>query len=113
MECSVIPAKVIATCFALVAFAGALIVGLAVGNPAGTCLARALTTLLVCWPIGFVVGAVAQRVNDRTIEDYKKKNPITEEASDASGSAQRTGAATATPPPQPERNPAPPTPARV
>jgi hypothetical protein len=70
-------------------------------------------TLLVCWPIGFVIGAVAQHVNDRTIEAYKKNNPITEETPDASGSADRTGDGAATPPPQSERNPAPPTPARV
>jgi hypothetical protein len=89
---------------------------MAVGNPAGTCLARALITLLVCWPVGFVIGAVAQRVNDRTIEAYKKNNPITEETPGApgsvSGSADPAGDGASTPPPQPERNPAPPIPAR-
>jgi hypothetical protein len=111
MECSVIPAKVIATCFALIAFAGALIVGMAVGNPTGTCLARALVTLLICWPIGFLLGTVAQGVNERTIAAYKKNNPIEEAPEVAAAPDQMADGAQA--PPQTERKPAPPTAARV
>jgi hypothetical protein len=112
MECSVIPAKTIATCFALIAFAAALTVGLAVGNAAATCLMRALVTMLVCWPVGFAVGSVAQHVNERTIEEYKKKNPISE-ALDAPASAANPDQAAPARPQNQERKPAPAAPAQV
>jgi len=77
MECSAIPAKVIATCFALVAFAAALAIGYAVENPTSTILYRAIVTMLLCWPVGYAVGAVAQRVNEKAIANYKDRHPMT------------------------------------
>jgi hypothetical protein len=77
MECSPIPAKVIASCFSLVAFAAAVTIGYAVDNPTATILYRALLTMLLCWPVGYAVGAVAQRVNEKAIADYKERNPMT------------------------------------
>lgn len=76
MECSTIPARLIATCFALVAFAAATAVGLAADNPAGTILKRALIAMLICWFIGRLVGQVAQRAVQDHIDAYKVENPI-------------------------------------
>lgn len=66
----------IAACFALVAFAAAVVVGLAAGNPAGTILWRALVAMLVCWVAGALVGYLAQRAVQVQVESYKTRNPI-------------------------------------
>ena len=79
MECSTIPARVIATCFALVAFAAAVALGYSVGNPTATIILYALLAMLICWPIGLAVGSVLQRVNERAIQEYKQRNPMTVE----------------------------------
>ncbi|NJL30906.1 MAG: hypothetical protein HC898_04350 [Phycisphaerales bacterium] len=62
MECSAIPAKVIASCFGLMAFAAAIVVGWSVDNSTQTILWRALTAMFVCWFVGLGVGMVAQSV---------------------------------------------------
>jgi hypothetical protein len=92
MECSAIPAKVIATCFALVAFAAALAIGYAVENPTSTILYRAIVTMLLCWPVGYAVGAVAQRVNEKAIANYKDRHPMTAQESPSSSSSAETSA---------------------
>ncbi len=71
-----IPAKVIASSFALVAFAAALLVGLRVGNPVTTVIYRATLVMLLCWPVGFAIGRIGQHVVDRNIETYKNEHPI-------------------------------------
>lgn len=76
-----IPSKLIASCFALIAFAAATLVGLAAQNSAWTVLYRALIAMGVCWVVGFIVGLVAQRVVDQQIETYKSRHPITSEDS--------------------------------
>jgi len=76
MECSTIPAKIIATCFALVAFAAAVAVGLAAGNPTSTILGRALLAMFVCWVVGRIVGGVAIRTVQNDIDTYKASHPI-------------------------------------
>jgi hypothetical protein len=76
MECSGIPAKIIATSFALVAFAAAVAVGLAAGNPANKVLWRAAIAGLVCYPVGRIVGAIAQKTVQDHIDAYKKSHPI-------------------------------------
>jgi len=81
----VIPSGVIATCFALVCFAGAVIVGLAAGNPALTILWRSLLVMLGAWLIGRVVGAIAQRAVDEHVEQYRRQHPLPgEEQAEAS-----------------------------
>jgi len=71
-----IPAKIIATCFALVTFVAALVLGVAVDNPAGTVIFKALVAMLLCWGVGYAVGLVAQHVVDLNIQRYKKIHPI-------------------------------------
>ena len=76
MECSTIPARVIATCFALVAFAAAVALGYSVGNPTATIILYAMLAMAICWPVGLVVGSVLQHVNERGIQEYKQRNPM-------------------------------------
>ena len=76
MECSTIPAKVIASCFALASFAAAMLVGLVARNNASTIILRAIIIMLICWLIAFLIGIVAQRTVQDHIDAYKHKNPI-------------------------------------
>ncbi|MEX2213938.1 MAG: hypothetical protein WD768_07410 [Phycisphaeraceae bacterium] len=69
-------ANVIATCFALIAFTGSIIVGIAAGNTALTTLYRSVVAMFVCLFIGKVVGYVGQRSIETSIEEYKLAHPI-------------------------------------
>ncbi|MFA9478668.1 hypothetical protein ACERK3_10205 [Phycisphaerales bacterium AB-hyl4] len=71
-----IPSRVIASSFALVSFAAALLIGLLSGNSAGVLIWRATLVMIACWIIGRIVGAIAQRVVDEHIERYKQEHPI-------------------------------------
>jgi hypothetical protein len=71
-----IPSGVIATCFALVCFAAALLVGLFAGNPALTILWRSLLVMLGAWVVGRVVGAVVQSALDEHLKNYRDANPL-------------------------------------
>ena len=70
------PPRLIATAFALVAFAGALFVGLRAGNPMLTILSRALLIMLGCYVIGRLVGFFADRVLQGQVADYHHKHPL-------------------------------------
>ena len=52
----------IAGCFALSAFVVSIISGLAAHNGAVTILFRAVLALVICYPLGLLVGAVCHRV---------------------------------------------------
>ncbi len=54
----------IAGCFALSAFVVSIISGLAAQNGAVTILFRAVLALVICYPLGLLVGAVCHRVID-------------------------------------------------
>lgn len=73
------PANVIATSFALIAFSAAVAVGIASDNPAETVIWRGMVAMLLCWPVGWAVGNVACHTVDRHIERYKQEHPIPEE----------------------------------
>jgi len=70
------PAKVFAGCMALSAFAIAIIAGLAADNPSDAILSRALIALVVCYPAGWLIGAVAERAIDEHLRAYARDNPI-------------------------------------
>ena len=70
----------IAGCFALSAFAVAVIAGLASDNPASEVLGRALLCMVVCYPVGLVVGMVCVRVISAHVEAHRAANPIPSEA---------------------------------
>jgi hypothetical protein len=57
-----------------------VVVGFWVQLDTETILLRALATMLVCWFVGRLVGAIAQRVVNEHIEQVKAANPIPEDA---------------------------------
>lgn len=73
-----IPSRIIATCFALVSFAAASVVGVAVGNQASTIVWRATVVMVLGWVVGRAIGAIAQHTVDDHIEAYRKQNPVPE-----------------------------------
>ena len=54
--------NVVGGCFAMAAFAVAVVAGLAGGNAASSILSRALVAMIVCYPVGLAIGLVCQRV---------------------------------------------------
>lgn len=75
------PARLIATSFALISFACAVVVGAVADNAAGVIIWRAILTMIVCYFIGSVVGSFAQRILDKHIAAYKHANPFPENVS--------------------------------
>ena len=63
--------RAVAGCFALAAFAVAVVAGLAGGNASSAILVRALIAMIVCYPLGLVIGLVCQHV----IEEHVKARP--------------------------------------
>jgi len=75
------PSRIVATCFALACFAGAIVAGLAAANSATTILFRGIIVLLVAWPIGLAIGAACEKTIGRSIDSFKQANPVpTDEA---------------------------------
>ncbi len=72
------PSSVIATSFALLAFAAVVAVGVASEVSASTVLWRATLAMLVCWPIGRIVGEVAMAAVGRSVERYRAEHPLPE-----------------------------------
>lgn len=77
-----IPARVIATCFALACFAGSVVVGIYHQNPALSILLSGLLVLVAAYVVGLIVGAIAQHAVDDHIRKHKKQHPIPGEAAD-------------------------------
>jgi membrane protein implicated in regulation of membrane protease activity len=69
MRMSIVTGKVVAGCFALSAFAVAVLAGLAGGNPTAQILLRALVAMFVCYPVGLAVGTVFERVIRGHVDD--------------------------------------------
>ena len=70
----------IASCFSLVSFAAAIVVGMHAGNSAATVIFRAIFVMIFCWFIGYVVGVVAQWAVLDHIKQYKEQHPIPEDS---------------------------------
>jgi hypothetical protein len=70
------PVRIIATSFAFVAFATALLCGMAVSNPMGTVVGRACLAMLVCYLIGLAIGSIGRRAIQEHVDDYKKRYPV-------------------------------------
>lgn len=64
-------AKVIASAFALSAFAVAIIAGLSAGNSTVRILGTALVSMVVCHAAGLAIGAVGQRVVNEHLQEQK------------------------------------------
>jgi len=74
-----IPARVIASCFGLLGFIAAIIVGIAAGNPFVTILWRAILVMLACWIVGRVIGSIMQSTIEDHIAKLKEQQPIPDE----------------------------------
>ncbi len=60
--------RAIAGCLALAAFTVAVISGLAGGNTATSILGRAILAMIICYPIGLVIGLVCEHVIQTHVE---------------------------------------------
>ena len=70
------PSNIIAACFALAAYASAIVVGIAAENDAIQILTRALFAMLICYGVGMGVGMMGEYAIRENVEDYKKSHPI-------------------------------------
>ena len=77
--------NVIAACAALAAFAVAVVAGLFGGIDATSILIRALLAMLVCYPIGLVIGMICQHV---VADHLQEPVPVTVDTGDDSNSEQ-------------------------
>lgn len=68
--------RVMAGCFAMSAFAVAIASGLGTGNPATMILGRALIAMMICYPVGLVIGVVCERVIAQHMADYQQQRPL-------------------------------------
>lgn len=68
------PSKLYATVLGLVAFAIAVIAGLAGGADAASVLTRAMVSMIVCYGLGAVLGMIAGTAIDEFIAEYQAKN---------------------------------------
>jgi len=71
-----IVSRVMAGCVSMAAFAVAIIAGMAGGNPAVLVLGRALIAMVVCYPVGLIVGFVCERVIAMHGKDVEQQNPL-------------------------------------
>jgi hypothetical protein len=71
------PAKLTAGCCALGAFAIAIVAGLGADAPVDTILTRAIVCMIVCWPVGALLGFVAGRAIEDGVEAFRRANPVT------------------------------------
>lgn len=77
----------IAGCFALAAFAVAVVAGLAGGNPSASILLRALSAMIACYPIGLVIGMVCQHVVREHLAAEARAEEVAEAARQSAQSA--------------------------
>ena len=68
-------APTIAGTFSLAAFAVAIVAGLSSGTAATTVLMRAIICLFLCYPLGYVIGRMAQVVVDDHLSTHRDDNP--------------------------------------
>jgi hypothetical protein len=78
--------RAVAGCFSLSAFAVAVVAGLAGGNTPSSILLRALMAMVVCYPVGLVIGLVCQHV----IEEHVKASPAANAVGQSGSSASPT-----------------------
>lgn len=87
------PSRMIACSLALLAFAAAIVAGVAVGNPAITTLWRALLAMVACYAVGALAGRLAEHALHEHIDQYKQAHPLepadqaTKDSAEVEGSA--------------------------
>ncbi len=80
--------RAVAGCFALAAFAVAVVAGLAGGNAPSAILVRALIAMIVCYPMGLVIGLVCQHVIEEHVKARSGANVVPEPGSGGSPAEQ-------------------------
>lgn len=70
------PALVIAGTFSMTAFAVALVSGGLAGGSAVAVISDALAAMLLCYPLGYVVGKLGNRVISERIASFKKERAV-------------------------------------
>ncbi|MFI4862132.1 MAG: hypothetical protein ACIAXF_15815 [Phycisphaerales bacterium JB063] len=92
------PARVIATCFALACFAATAVVGLYNNNPALSIILSSFVVMIAAYIVGTILGAIAQHAVDEHIKQHKYNSPIPGEGlADDPDNDPIAGAATAPP----------------
>jgi hypothetical protein len=84
--------RTIGGCFALAAFAVAVISGLGAGNAASLVLLRAILAMLVCYPVGLLIGMICTHVVDSHLRDQLSDDDEPQHAGDdnnAGGTTER------------------------
>ncbi len=71
------PSSAIAGCFSLSAFAVAVVAGLSAQNPVSSILVRALIAMILCYPVGLIIGLICQRLMNDHIDAHQKAASIT------------------------------------
>jgi hypothetical protein len=79
-----IASRAIAGCFALAAFSVAIIAGLASGITASSILMRALLAMVVCYPVGLLVGFVCRYVIEQHLGQAAEPTVATDTVSEPS-----------------------------
>ncbi|MBZ0172506.1 MAG: hypothetical protein K8E66_09025 [Phycisphaerales bacterium] len=72
------PSKIFASALGLTAFAVATTAGLANGAAGGEILIRAIISMVVCYPIGLVLGFISGHAVDEFTAAYKSNQPVCE-----------------------------------
>jgi len=73
-----VPSHVVGGCFAMCAFSVAVLAGLTASNGATTILIRAILAMIICYPLGWIVGVICRRAIDEHVRSLG-----TEQDSDA------------------------------
>lgn len=90
-----IPTKVIGVCAGLTAFSIAMVAGIAADNPAEDVLLRAILAMFACQLIGWIVGAISERIVREALKQYRQSHPIN--TSSTAGAATTVDAAAVAP----------------
>ena len=70
------PGKLFRAVLGLTAFAVASVSGLASGADAATTITRAMVSMVACYPVGALLGAIAGHAIREFISDYERSNPV-------------------------------------
>ena len=70
------PGHVVAGCFGLSAFAIAVVAGLASETPADSVLARSVFAMIICYPVGLVIGMICERAIQAHIDKEVEKGEV-------------------------------------
>ncbi len=72
------PTKIYAAVLALTAFAVSTVSGLANGAAGADILWHSIFSMLVCYPVGMVLGMIAGHAVDEFTEAYRQQHPVPE-----------------------------------